>query len=172
MITNPSRHRVRPYLEGALLVAMGLVLSSFTIYRAPLGGSITLGSTIPVCIVSLRWGVKIGVLAGVAFGFLSFIAFGPLVGLEPFLMDFVLAYACLGLCGIFVNYPILGVLISQLLRFVCHVTSGVIFFAEGQELYSAFVFSLQYNAFYLIPDTLIGVLIFHRLMSSSALRQS
>ena len=164
-----SRQRIRPYLEASLLVAMGLVLSGFTIYQAPGGGSITLGSTIPVCIVGLRWGVKIGVLAGVAFGLLSFLASGILIGLAPFIIDYILAYASLGLCGLFRRMPFCGILVAQCIRFAFHVLSGVVYFSDGKSAHDAFVFSIQYNALYLIPDTLLGLMLFKQLIQRQIL---
>ena len=78
MRQSPKSRRIRPYIEAALLVAIGLVLSGFTLFKAPMGGSITLGSTIPICIVGLRWGVGIGLLAGVNFG-LAFLGPRPVL---------------------------------------------------------------------------------------------
>ena len=159
-----TRQRIRPYLEAALLVAMGLVLSSFTVYQAPGGGSITLGSTVPVCIVGLRWGVKVGILAGIAFGLLSFLASGILIGLAPFVIDYILAFGSLGFCGLFRRNPLSGILIAQGFKFIFHVLSGVVYFSEGKDIHSALVFSLQYNAFYLIPDTILGILLFRKII--------
>lgn len=160
MRQSPKSRRIRPYIEAALLVAIALVLSGFTLFKAPMGGSITLGSTIPICIVGLRWGVGIGLLAGVNFGLLSFLTSGLFLGPGPFFMDYIFAYACLGLSGLFKLYPFLGVIIAQICRFVFHVISGMIFFSAGKSFESALIFSVQYNAFFLIPDVLIGLCLF------------
>ncbi len=164
MVRSSVNRRMRPYVEGALLVAAGLVLSGFTIYKAPLGGSITLGSTIPICIVGLRWGLGVGLLAGVNFGLLSFMVSGLFIGPGPFFMDYILAYACLGLCGLFKTCPVMGIVFAQSGRFVCHVVSGLIFFSAGKSFEVALVYSLQYNAFFLVPDVLIGLILFRNLI--------
>ena len=161
---------MRPYIEAALLVAVALVLSGFTIFKAPMGGSITLGSTIPICIVGLRWGVGVGLLAGVNFGLLSFLVSGLFIGPGPFFMDYICAHASLGLCGLFRKSPFLGILIAQFCRFGFHVISGMIFFSAGKALQSALFFSLQYNAFFLVPDVLIGLLLFSGLIKGGSKR--
>jgi len=170
MIRGSVNRRMRPYVEGALLVSAGLVLSGFTIYKAPLGGSITLGSTIPICIVGLRWGLGVGLLAGINFGLLSFLVSGLFIGPGPFFMDYVFAYASLGLCGLFPSSPFLGIIVAQVGRFVCHVVSGVIFFSAGKTFEVALVYSLQYNAFFLVPDVLIGLFLFRGLIRRGSKR--
>ena len=161
---------MRPYIEAALLVAIALVLSGFTIFKAPMGGSITLGSTIPICIVGLRWGAGIGLLVGVNFGLLSFLVSGLFIGPGPFFMDYIFAHASLGLCGLFRFNPYIGIMVAQLCRFSFHVISGMIFFSAGKALESALIFSLQYNAFFLVPDVLIGLFLFSGLIRGRSQR--
>ena len=162
-----SPQRIRPYIEAALLVAVGLVLSTFTIYRAPLGGSVTLGSTLPLCLVSLRSGVRIGILAGINFGILSFLTSGLLIGIGPFFFDYIGAYAFLGAFGWLRRYPFLSIILAQLGRLICHVISGILFFSQGRGLEEALVYSLQYNLSFLIPDVLIGMVLFYQLIKRS-----
>lgn len=170
MIRASRNRRMRPYIEAALLVAIGLVLSGFTVFKAPMGGSITLGSTIPICIVGLRWGVGVGFLAGVNFGLLSFLTSGLFLGPGPFFMDYIFAHGSLGLCGFFRFKPFLGIIVAQVCRFVFHVISGMIFFSAGKTLESALTFSLQYNAFFLVPDVLIGLCLFSALINHKSQR--
>lgn len=83
-------------------------------------------------------------------------------------MDYLLAYAVLGLCGVARNFgdlPVaaklaIGCVIGALARAVCAVTAGVIFFADyAPEGQSAIMYSLGYNGLYLVPDTVICMLI-------------
>ena len=85
-------------------------------------------------------------------------------------MDYVCAHASLGLCGLFRKSPFLGILLAQFCRFVCHVISGMIFFSAGKALEPALLFSLQYNALFLIPDVLIGLILFNGLITSGSRR--
>jgi thiamine transporter len=96
-----ERFKVRPYIEAALLVSMAFVLSAFTLFQMPLGGAVTPGSTIPVCIVSLRHGVRVGMLAGLVFGVLKFLSSSVILGVGPFVLDYLLAFTSLGLCFFF-----------------------------------------------------------------------
>ena len=170
MMRSSRNRRMRPYIEAALLVAIALVLSGFTLFKAPMGGSITLGSTIPICIVGLRWGVVVGLLAGVNFGLLSFLVSGLFIGPGPFFMDYIFAYASLGLCGLFRFNPFMGIVVAQFFRLGFHVISGIIFFSAGKTFESALIFSIQYNAFFLIPDVLIGLLLFSGLIKGGSQR--
>jgi len=162
-----SSQKIRPFIEAALLVAVGLVLSTFTIYRAPLGGSVTLGSTLPLCIISLRSGARIGVLAGLNFGILSFLSSGLLIGLGPFFFDYIGAYAVLGAFGWLRKWPFLSIIMAQVGRLVCHVISGVLFFSQGKEFQEALVYSLEYNLSFLVPDVIIGMVLFYQLIKKS-----
>ena len=50
--------------ESAIMVALATVLSMVKVYEAPYGGSVTLLSMAPIIILSMRRGVKTGLLAG------------------------------------------------------------------------------------------------------------
>ena len=150
-----------------MLVAVAMILSTFTIYRAPMGGSVTLGSTIPVCIIAIRSGSKIGMLAGLNFGILSFLSSGILIGIGPFFFDYIFAYIALGAFGWLWRYPVLSILMAQGLRLCCHIVSGVLYFSGGLSISEALNYSLAYNVSFLLPDVLIGLVLFHRLAKKS-----
>ena len=52
--------------ESAIMVALATVLSMFKVWEAPYGGSVTVLSMAPIIILSMRRGVKVGLLAGFA----------------------------------------------------------------------------------------------------------
>jgi thiamine transporter len=168
--------RVRPYVEAALLVSVALILSNFTLFQMPLGGSVTLGSTIPICIASLRSGVSIGVMAGLIFGVLKFLAGGTVVGIGPFLCDYFLANIALGFTGLFYflfkkmgsgsKSAFVSVVLAQMVRLSFHVLSGVLFFSEGLPLEKALEVSIAYNAAFLVPDVIIGLIVFSGLIKN------
>ena len=79
-----------------------------------------------------------------------------------FLLDYILPFAVLGLAGLFrkdKQLP-LGITVGCLARFIIHVLSGVLYFADfapaGQ---SPLVYSLLYNASYLVPEFIICIAI-------------
>ncbi|MEM3606719.1 MAG: energy-coupled thiamine transporter ThiT [Candidatus Bathyarchaeia archaeon] len=69
---------VKLLAEAIVLVALSSVLHLIRIYTLPQGGSITAGSMIPIFLLALRRGIKIGVLSSLAFGLIVLIE-------EPFI---------------------------------------------------------------------------------------
>ncbi|NLK43428.1 MAG: energy-coupled thiamine transporter ThiT [Tissierellia bacterium] len=158
--------RVRMLAEGGMMIALATILSYLKVYDAPMGGSVTAGSMIPIIIFAIRWGILPGLAIGGAYGILQFI-------LEPyfyhpiqFLLDYPLAFGLLGLAGIMYHIrrnnslnKYVSIFLSSLLgifgRMICHVLSGVVFFYEYAGDKNPWIYSIQYNAFYLVPELII-----------------
>ena len=157
--------------ECGVMVALASILSLFQLGSFPTGGSITLASMLPICVVAYRHGMKWGLGAAFAASLVQM-----LLGLSAFsyvttwqsilavaIFDYVLAFAVYGLAGLFrksfkkQNTAILtGAIFAGILRYVCHVISGATVWA-GLSIpdTAALLYSLSYNATYMIPDTLI-----------------
>jgi|WetSurMetagenome_2_1015567.scaffolds.fasta_scaffold183632_2 thiamine transporter len=155
----------------ALSGALALISHSF--FRLPEGGSINLGM-LPIFWLALRRGPKIGIFAGAVLGVVD-LAFGPFI-VHPiqFILDYPLAFACLGLAGFFRNLravgPVLGVVVGGTGRFLCHFTSGVVYFANYAPPGSnVFVYSAAYNATYMIPSIIICAVVIGILQKSKRL---
>jgi thiamine transporter len=148
--------------EVAISVALAYVLNLVIIYHLPQGGSVTLGSMVPILLLALRRGPTVGIFSGVVFGFLQMLFGGYWFTLIQVLLDYPIAFACLGIAGFFRKQPLIGVTISLLGRLFMHVISGVVFFAEfAPPNQSPVIYSLIYNASYMVPELIIsGVLIF------------
>lgn len=144
----------------ALTVALATVLDFFKIYRFPQGGSITFGSMIPILLISLWHGPLIGCLAGLLFGILSLILGPYIVQPVQVLFDYPLPFLLLGTAGFFKSNKYIAAIVAIALRFVCHVISGVVFFAsyapEGQ---SPLVYSMIYNGSFLSLELIICLVI-------------
>jgi thiamine transporter len=150
----PTRILAEIIIFVALAGALSLVSHSF--FALPQGGSINLGM-VPILWLALRRGPKIGIFAGVVFGFVDF-ALTPSSIVHPvqLILDYPLAFACLGLAGFFRNLtmagPFVGVLVAGAGRFFCHFASGVVFFAMyAPEGMNPLFYSAVYNATYLVP---------------------
>ena len=153
----------RPILaEAAILIALAAALHLVRLFQLPFGGSITLGSMIPILLFSLRRGALPGILAGTMFGVIVLIE-------EPFIfhpfqvfLDYPLAFGLLGLAGIFKRNPIAGVAVAISGRFVAHYLSGIIFFAEfAPEGINPYLYSALYNGSFLsVEFTISGILIY------------
>ncbi len=147
---------------GALCVALAFVLSCLTLYRMPQGGSVTPASMLPILLFSWIYGPLPGMAAGMMDGMMQLIQGAYVVHPVQFLMDYILPFAALGLCGLFRKDKALpiGITVAVIARFIIHTLSGVIFFAsyapEGQ---SVLLYSMGYNASYLLPEFVICLII-------------
>lgn len=161
----------RVLTEVVAAVALSGVLHLITLYQLPEGGRITAAAMVPVLFVAIRRGPRIGILAGIAFGLVVLIEepyiFHPL----QVLLDYPLAYGALGLAGFFRKLPLAGVAVGIAGRFVCHFTSGMVFFATyapagmAPALYSAI-----YNGSYLVPELVVSSIVMYVLQKRKILQ--
>ena len=157
--------------EGAVMIALATVLSMVKLADFPYGGSITAASMFPIAVIAYRHGTPFGLSCGIVYGVIQ-----QLLGLNNLsyftswqsilaiiLLDYVIAFAVIGLAGIFRKAsakPALkmtaGVILACALRYVCHVISGCTVWA-GLSIpdSAALAYSLAYNATYMIPEALI-----------------
>ncbi len=143
----------------AVTVALSTVLGSLTLYKMPQGGSITPGSMVPILLLSFIYGPEVGFLTGLIYGFINLIT-GPYI-LHPMqvLLDYPLPFMLLGLSGYFKN-TYLGCSVGVLGRFISHVLSGVIFFADYAGNQNPWIYSIVYNGSYLLPELFLTLIIF------------
>ena len=153
----------RVLTEAAIAVALSFVLGLFALFKMPFGGSVSL-EMIPLILLSLRQGWKVGVVAGAAYGLLDLLAIDPFV-VHPLqlLLDYPLAFGVLGLAGLFrptARGAIVGATVAVLARFICHFLSGVVFFASyAPDGWNPFLYSAAYNAAYLAPSLVIAIVV-------------
>jgi thiamine transporter len=157
--------------EIIVFAALSAVLYVFRPFSMPYGGSVTLGSMVPVLWLSLRRGVYPGLVAGAIFGILALpidialLPYSPIATPLQAVLEYPIAFAVLGLAGIFhkkpVTFAIAGVAISVFVKFLIHYFVGVFiwyyiyeFPAFGQYLYPAI-----YNGLFLIPEFIISVIV-------------
>jgi len=154
----------RVLAEVSITVALSIVLNYIKIFQMPYGGSITLGSMVPVVLLALRRGWKIGIFSGVVFGLVQLVLDGYIGMYHPIslLLDYPLAFGCLGLAGFFKKNPIIGVFVALTGRLISHFVSGVVFFGMyAPEGMSPVVYSAIYNASYMVPEMIItGIIIY------------
>jgi len=152
----------RVLTEAALAVALSFVLGFIVLFKMPFGGSVSL-EMIPLILLALRRGWRVGVVAGAAYGLLD-LAIDPYV-VHPvqLLLDYPLAFGVLGLAGLFkptVQGAVMGATVAVLARFACHFLSGVIFFASyAPEGWNPLLYSAAYNAAYLAPSLGIAIVV-------------
>ncbi|WP_284037416.1 energy-coupled thiamine transporter ThiT [Neobacillus sp. 114] len=161
---------------SALAYLLDLAASILSLKIWPQGGSISI-AMVPVFIMAYRWGIKGGLLTGFLLGLLQFIlGFAQIYTIIQGIIDYFIAFTVLGFAGIFARqvknsleegnkgswmvYSILGTFLGSLLRYICHVYSGIAFFGEyapkGQPVA---VYSLIYNGTYMLPNSIISAII-------------
>lgn len=158
-----KKFNVKQLSFSAMAVTLAVVTSFIQFAKLPYGGSITLFSMLFICFVGYLYGAGAGVLAGIAFGFINLII-GPTI-LHPvqLFLDYPIAYGCLGLAGVFShskNGIMKGYVVGVFLRYVCHVLTGIIFFyMYAPEGMNAVIYSLGYNATYIVPEAVATIVI-------------
>ncbi len=157
-----STNRTRVVAEVAVMVALATVLSMIKIFNFPQGGSITFGSMIPILIVALRRGPKVGVLTGTVYGMVQLIVDGYIGIYNPIslLLDYPIAFGALGLAGLVRTQPLVGVYLGITGRFVSHVVSGYAFFyMYAPPGMNPLLYSAVYNMAYILPEMAISAFI-------------
>ena len=170
---NKSHLRIRALCEGAILLAMAIVLnylSKVVFANMPNGGSVSL-AMFPILFYAHRWGLGRGLLMGFAYGTLDMLLDGGYAwGWQSILLDYLLAYTALGLGGLFRGkawgiFP--GIAVGCLGRFAVHYLSGVTIYkilvptpVEGFGVFAnPHLYSLVYNGAYMLPNLLIAMVI-------------
>ena len=168
-MNTKSHLRTRMLCEGALMVALAQILGYLKLAEAPNGGSITF-AMFPIILFAVRWGLRPGLMAGFLFGLLQLIFDGAYAwGWQSMLLDYLVAFTPLGLAGLFRGKSwglFVGTLAGCLARFAIHYISGVTVYkilAPTEFLNWTFsspaLYSLVYNGSYMLPNTIITLLI-------------
>jgi thiamine transporter len=164
-----TTHVARPYTWNARLIAeigvtmaLAAVLHLIKLWEMPQGGSITLGTMVPLFVLALRRGPLVGSVAGALYGVLEgWILSGGKNFYYPaqVILDYPVAFGLVGLAGFFPRTPAFGVLIGSLARYGAHVLSGILFFGQYAKGQPVLLYSLTYNALYLFPDFVIAMVL-------------
>ncbi|MCI6995436.1 MAG: energy-coupled thiamine transporter ThiT [Eubacterium sp.] len=139
-----------------MIIALGTITSMIKLYEFPFGGSVTCFSMLFVCLAGYFFGPATGILTGAAYGILQFLL-GPYI-LFPIqvIVDYLLAFAALGLSDIFWKSKqglIKGYLLGIFGRYIFAVLSGWLFFGEyAWEGWNPLPYSLAYNAAYIFVE--------------------
>ena len=155
----------------AVLVAMSVALSYAKIPIGLFGGSIDF-VMVPLLIICYMQGAAYGIVSGAVFGLIKCIIGGGIGwALPSVLLDYVLAYAAVGVAGFFrKKYALieLSTLLGCVARFVIHFISGITIYAiatatpiDGTSIITsnAWLYSLIYNGLYMLPNTVIAVIV-------------
>lgn len=173
-----------------LALALASILQCFKIYKFPQGGSVTLGSFIPILLIGFMYGPELGLFTGFIYGIINLLLDPYILTPVQVLFDYPLPFMCLGLTGFFrmkngngkvsgflnkyrnrffdANI-LIGAFVAIFFKYLCHFISGVAFFAEyagdmNPWLYSFIVNGSIGGAECLICLVILSILPVQRLM--------
>lgn len=179
-MANTKISETQKLTETAIMIALATLLSYVTIFTAPMGGSITAFSQVPIVIIGYRYGFKWGAGTGVIHGILQMLLqglgnFAYVKGIGAYIIlifaDYVVAFACLGIGGALFKKAVknqtlalaLGGAFASLFRFICHFISGVTIWGEYADGWkSVWAYSFGYNGYYMLFEgiiTVVGVVV-------------
>ena len=156
--------------ESGLMLALTTILSIFAIAKLPYGGEITLASMLPMIIISYRYGFRWGMLTGAAYGIIQMLlglknvsyATSALAAIAIIVLDYMLAFMSVSIGAAFrrmksqrtaLIYAALAVCAA---RYLFHVISGCTVWAGlSIPTADALIYSLIYNATYMLPETIV-----------------
>lgn len=150
----------RSIVYGAISIALSFALSYAKLFKLPQGGSVTFASLLPLMVYCCMFGTRRGLVVCTIYGVLQALQDPLIIHPMQFLLDYPLAFGLIGVSGIFMEKGVfkekkivaflLGGIIAVVLRYACHVCSGVFAFADYADLDkygSAIVYSMAYNSF-------------------------
>ena len=179
-------------VEAAVMIALSTVLSTLKLVDMPYGGSVTFASMIPVAVIAYRhglfWGLGTAGVYAVVQQLLGLENFSylpvptPIAIIALIVFDYLIAFLAIGLAGIFrgklrkegraVSVSaglefMLGALLVSVIRYLCHTVAGATVWAglpipDG----AALLYSVGYNATYMIPETVINCFVAFYLASA------
>ena len=154
----------RALVFSAMAMALAMVTSMVKLIDMPMGGSVTLCSMFFVCLIGYIYGLRTGLMAAIAYGFLQLVVDPYIISIPQMFTDYIFGFGALGLSGFFSgkkNGMLIGYLAGALGRYFFTFLSGMIFFGSNGAAYhmSAPVYSLAYDGAYLVPEAVITVII-------------
>lgn len=161
---DTKRISTKQLVFSAAAIALAMITSFLKLFKAPMGGSVTLFSMLFICCIGYWYGLKVGLITSVAYGLLQLISDPYIVSLPQMITDYLLAFGALGFSGLFSNKKqglIKGYIAGVLGRYFFAFLSGLIFFAsyaEGSGM-SAPIYSLAYNGSYLGCEAAITLVV-------------
>jgi thiamine transporter len=174
--TSNTKFPTQIITEIAIFSALSAVLYSIRVFTLPYGGSITLASMVPVMWLSVRRGVRVGVITGVIFGAIALFIDVVYLGASSVVatpvqavFEYPVAFGLIGLTGVLtglfhkrtVSLALAGAGLAVFLRFLVHYFSGVFVwyyvyaFPPG---YGQWIWPAVYNGSFLVVEYIISAI--------------
>jgi len=180
------KNKYTTLVECAVMIALASVLSMLKVYEAPLGGSVTLFSMVPILVLSFRHGPLWGMGSAFIYSVIQLILGVGTVAYVPtaigviicIVLDYFAAFTLIGLAGLFkikvedstkaqITKIVLGSLLACIIRYTCHFFSGAVVWYEITKLgnwneyvhkVGMWTYTTVYNAQYMVPETILTLI--------------
>jgi len=164
--------------ECAIMLALSFALSCAKLFEMPMGGSVTVASMLPVMLISIKYGVGMGLSTCFVYSLTQLMQAIASANVFPYcetpatlviciLFDYIVPFTLLGLAGIFCKFKIsqkselnvyYGIILAVLLRFICHFITGVAIWGQwAPDGMGKYLYSLLYNGGFLSVDFAICI---------------
>ncbi|HFH9838034.1 TPA: energy-coupled thiamine transporter ThiT [Streptococcus suis] len=164
-----SKSKLSILAEVAIFSAIALVFDKIPLFTMPQGGSVSL-VMLPILLLSLRHGVRVGMLSGSIVGTIQLFYGGYFLNIFQVFLDYALSYAGVGIAGLLAptlhkkntltqaSITIaLASFLGAFIRFLANFLAGIIFYADyapaGTPIW---LYSFTYNISYILPSTAIA----------------
>lgn len=174
--SDSQKYDARRIAFAGVCVASSFVLALIKFKPVQYGGSITLASFVPILLFAYVYGPANGFMVGLIHGLLNFVESPYILTPATFILDYLLAFASVGIMGFFGKMPrkknaamplVLGCVCVFSVRFLAHLGSGMIFFLQDAvwvslpewAMRNAFLYSFIYQCVYVPVDAFIATMV-------------
>ncbi len=142
------------------------VVLSYLYIPLPTGASISIGTLIPIMLLSVCYDYRAAIFSGAVTAILSLFlmpGWAP-VHWAQFAVEHLVCFTCLGYAGIFgidKKWKLLcGILTVLLIKTTGHVLSGILFFSQNAwEGFGAVAYSFGYNLSSALPEAVLAAIL-------------
>ena len=161
-----TKTKIQKLTFSAIMIALSSVLSLIKVVQMPLGGSVTLLSMVPVCMIGIMYGTAYAILPCFVYGIIQIFlgqvfswGLTPLSLIACIFIDYILAYTSMSLSGLFRKNKkwgvFAGVALACVVRLAFHILSGRVLFASFEVFNNPLLYSVCYNGAYMLPELVI-----------------
>lgn len=164
--------------ECAIMLALSFALSCAKLFEMPMGGSVTIASMLPVMLISIKYGISVGLATSFTYSLTQMLQALASANVFPYcetagtlvlciLFDYIVPFTLLGLAGIFHKMKVtkntelnvyIGIVSTVVLRFICHFVTGVVIWGQwAPDGMGKYLYSFLYNAGFLSLDFIICI---------------
>lgn len=176
--TGHQRLTAKQLVFCGTAMALAFIASYLKLFSMPFGGTVTLFSMLFICLIGYWYGPRTGLLTGLAYGILQFLQEPYVLSFFQVCCDYLLAFAALGLAGIFrksKNSLVKGYLFAVLMRGAFHALGGYLYWMDYMPDHFprslTLFYPIIYNYSYLIAEAVITILVISLPPVSKALTQ-